>query len=114
MADANATENERGTISFPIQLASELDGTHVHYITREEVTKGTLPEGCAGTVVHPVAEAGFLCVFEGPFSIGTVSSPGIFAPGQFKPGTGVTGALLNFESEAVESRFIGSWVVRAG
>ena len=112
-----AEKTELATISFAIPLAAPLDGGHVHYVTVVEVEKGELPEGCAGSVEEPVAEAGFLCVFEGKLSSpvgGATEGAFVLQPNKFAPGTGRTGALIFLVSEKAESRFVGTWVVTAG
>jgi hypothetical protein len=114
IALANSTTEELVTISFTFQLETPLDGNHVHYVTFAQVEKEELPEGCGGTVEEPVAEAGFLCVFEGKLSspVGGAESALLLNPNKFAGGTGRTGALLLINSKAAESRFVGTWAVR--
>jgi len=114
LAPANASSAEFGTISFPIQLASELDVTHVKYVTVKDVDLSTIPSGCAGTAAKPAAEAGFLCVFEGKVesAVGTAEGQLILKSTENVPGAGVTGAVILIESEGTESRFSGTWAVR--
>jgi len=112
---ANATTTETTTISFPIPLAAALAGGQVHYITVAEWEGGTPPTGCGGTAEKPLAEEGFLCIFEGALSnpVGGVESGGILTPAKFALGAGQTGALLSIESKAVGSSFAGTWAVTA-
>jgi len=117
IAPANSTTEEFATISFTLQLETPLDASHVHYITVPEQEK-ELPAGCGGTAQEPVAEPGFLCVFEGKFSspVGGAESALLLNPAPptaVELGTGRTGALLFITSEKAESRFVGTWAVRA-
>jgi hypothetical protein len=111
-------ESDIASISFPIQLAGTLASDHTHYITVAEAA-GTLPEGCAGNAEEPVAEPGFLCVFEGGLSspvggaeLALLLKPG--ASGFSGAGAGKTGATLLIIPSSPESHFLGSWAVRAG
>jgi hypothetical protein len=114
LAPANSTTSEFANISFPIQLAEALGENEVHYVTVEDVEKGSIHQGCSGTAEKPEAEEGNLCVFEGGLSapVGGATNPFILKGGSgFVPGAGTTGAIFLIESEAAESRFLGTWAV---
>jgi hypothetical protein len=115
LAPANSSREELAMISFTLQLETPLDGSHVHYVTIADVEKEELPEGCGGDVEKPVAEAGFLCVFEAKLSspVGGAESALLLNPNKIAVGTVKTGALLLIESENAESRFLGTWAVTA-
>jgi hypothetical protein len=115
ISPANASTEGFATISFPIQLTAPLDGAHAHYVTLVDVAKGELPEGCGGSVEAPVAEEGYLCVFESKLSApaGTATSVLLLEPNKFAEGTGLTGCLMIIEAEKAESRFLGTWAMTA-
>jgi collagen triple helix repeat protein len=87
--DLFGSELAETSISFPFPLASR---PTVHVVARGE----SPPSGCSGSVVHPGAARGNLCIFEGWHSN--------FAPGQTKEfvpeesgennESGFTGAVL--------------------
>jgi hypothetical protein len=106
--------SEYAMISFPIELASALDGQHAVYVTVSQQEKGTLPTGCAGTVEEPVAEAGYLCIFEGILSSGIIEIMKISPSGRssFAVGAGPTGARIYIESTLPNASFAGTWAVR--
>jgi hypothetical protein len=110
-----ASKEGSTTISFPFQLKARLDEAHVNYVTIADLEKEEIPQGCGGTAEAPVAEAGFLCVFEGKHSAprGSATNVSFIAPDESKLGTGVTGCLLSIEAENTESRFIGTWVMKS-
>jgi hypothetical protein len=111
IAPANSSMEEFGTISFTVQLAGSLDGSHVQYVTLAEKTS----THCPGEVEKPAAESGFLCVYEGPLSepVGSALGANIFKPGSLSSGAGPAGAVIGTESESANARFVGTWAVKA-
>ncbi len=116
----NAVFGGFGEISFTIPLAVELDETHVSYLK-----VGENNANCTGSVNNPTAAKGYLCVYAGP---GTTAAPNgnatfVMKPDLSAPGTGVSGALLNFEptesavvddtKKVISATGSGSWAVTA-
>jgi len=117
-------------ISFPIPLALPpefkedpvLDGTHVHHLTPEEVEKheGAAASECPGSVIHPLAEEGQLCVYLGgsqpaeaiETSEFKVTKIGVASNVQ-TVGASSSGAtlLINYTGEAPSAQLVGSWAV---
>jgi hypothetical protein len=93
-------------ISFDIPLANPLDTGHVHFV--EASGDGTT---CPGTVSHPKAEPGNLCVYKILLLNMTFESiDGV----DTNPGASTIGALLPFEAAATGQRVgLGSWAVTA-
>jgi hypothetical protein len=84
-------------ISFNIPLEAALGQSKVHYINEngEEVTEtgNVPPTACHGTVEHPSADVGNLCVYAGSERApGSISTP----TGAF--GAGTAGAHITFNS----------------
>jgi hypothetical protein len=121
LSTPSSTQVQFMTVSFPIALAAGLDSSHAHYVKISEWRAGgTLPQGCKGNAEEPEAEAGFLCVFEGPTSnpAEALEGVGFSRPGNDPSpegaGVGPTGAyLLLLKSSAAEAFIEGTWAVRA-
>jgi hypothetical protein len=98
-------------ISFPIPLAAPLTEEHLFYVTGSEVTGGTAPSQCPGTIEAPTALAGNLCVYGGDESTG-ISVVG-FAAAPVTP----TGAVLFLNAAEDQAgfgnRLFGTWAVTA-
>jgi hypothetical protein len=95
------------TTSFPIPLASALDGNHVIYVTGQSATH------CAGAG-H--ADAGYLCVYQNSIEgANTPTNSSIFTPeGSGYPGTGKYGFALRLAAPVQGSYLAhGSWAVTA-
>lgn len=115
------TEGVGAAISFTIPLAANLNAAHTVYVP---FAADPIPTGCSGTLTNPVAEEGYLCVFEGvhvPQEEVEVE-PGVFesvpvSPFEAiaKPGFGFgsvkTGALVTFGNIVDGFRANGTWVV---
>ncbi len=52
------------SVSFPIPLAAPLTEKQLFFVTVEEITGGTAPSECPGTVEKPTALEGNLCVYQ--------------------------------------------------
>jgi hypothetical protein len=127
LSTPTSAEGQYSSVSFPIALAAGLDTSHTLYVKVSEwKAGGTMPAGCKGNAEEPEAEAGFLCVFEGPNSsdAGAAASEellegvGFDRPGNNSLsegfGAGPTGAIvLLVKNTAAETFFEGSWAVRA-
>jgi hypothetical protein len=112
-------ENVLAAISFPVPLASALEGPQVHFIA----PGASVPPGCNGSFEAPEAESGNLCVFETldgtALSVGGVSETASLSnPEKLgATGAGVSGSYLlgaaNFKSPTTEGEVIavGDWVV---
>jgi hypothetical protein len=112
-APATSEIETETSISFPIQLPSAVTAA---YVTLEDVEEAKIPTGCSGSAEKPEAEEGHLCVFEGANSrpLGNAEHVNVFKPGARGIGTGVTGALLDFETKTTESQVTGTFAVTAG
>jgi Collagen triple helix repeat (20 copies) len=95
-------------ISFPIQLASFLVETEVHFgRPGKAVFKDTCP---ATNVALPTAVPGHLCVYEGSFNEGAPKFEGIYELFFGNLGASQSGALLYFKMGGAGYAF-GSWAV---
>jgi len=100
------------SLSFPIPLSAELDGSHVHFMT----TPNPSDSNCSGTAAEPKAAAGHLCVY--PFVAGSFfPAPQInqiFKLGSGEEGASISGASLKLQNEtALYKTFKGSFAVTA-
>jgi hypothetical protein len=111
-APENAAESNT-TISFTIPLASGLEASHIQYVTKEDVQNKTIPSGCSGTAEVPMAENGFLCVFEGELTSGVVEEVRFINPAVPAIGASPTGVLVDVHA-TTPGRFLGTWAVRGG
>jgi hypothetical protein len=93
-------------ISFSIQLAQELDESHVLIVPKT----GKAPE-CPGTAAQPSAEPGFLCVYEGGFT--TAHPISVVKPDVAALGAGRSGAVVGVEGLSAASVATGTWAVTA-
>ncbi|MBA3866089.1 MAG: hypothetical protein H0X42_07050 [Solirubrobacterales bacterium] len=106
--------------SFPIPLASPLDGAHVHYIdpAGEEVlgtafSPTTQPPGpeCEGSAALPSAASGNLCIYAGNQEGGiSGASESIIDPSTASAGAAASGAIGLFKLGGVSSA-VGVWAV---
>jgi len=72
VAPGGYQEQTQGAISYPCSLGQE-EEIHVAYVTEGELSaSGGIHEICEGTANEPVAEVGFLCVFN--FATATVGN----------------------------------------
>lgn len=106
------TENASGqqaTASFAIPLAAPLDEDHVAFVAKEAPVPAECDngEGEAASPANPEADAGYLCVFAGPWSSDTLSA-NIINPTEEAIGAAKTGAWISAAFEG-----IGSWAVTA-
>jgi hypothetical protein len=110
------------SISFPIPLETPIAEEHAIFVTSEQQTDITQPTGClGGTVEHPTAEEGYLCIYQGhteqpagsAFEVTSIGPPGETINGDHK--TGVMGAAfwLLYEGEESSHFMFGSWAVTA-
>ncbi len=98
------------SISFTIPLAGPLAVSHVHYVTKTEWVGHTAPAECPGSVAAPMAQAGYLCVYE--LAALEVTFERILQPTGVAEGAGTTGALLNFTTGSTPPiRAWGTWAV---
>jgi hypothetical protein len=112
-------------ISFPIPLK---EGGEGFGFTQEQTEKGEFgTSGCSGTVEHPTAPPGKLCIYtgyEGLQNAGMLPKPSVVAPTTLYNEEGVfgpTGALMTShflkeapgEPEAAKSEALGTWAVTA-
>jgi hypothetical protein len=122
-------------ISFSIQLASALDGNHVHYLEpngKEKVLvvietpfseelKELVQPACPGTASQPEALPGNLCVYTGEaenvqtnrvtFNGTLVSNPIVSPANESNFGSGTTGAIVNVFSSGTSLSATGTWAV---
>ncbi len=112
---SSATGGVSVPISFPIELAGELDAAHVHYVTKAEQEASTVPAACSagatkGSAKAPLAASGNLCVFEGGLGFAHPISNNIRKIGPAEFGASTAGAYLLFQGEE-ESTGRGSFAV---
>lgn len=129
-ASASALGPFRTTISFPVQLAAELDKDHVKSVTAagKEFSGGAFvdPTICTGSVDAPTAPAGYLCTYTGASEKLFEPVPGIVIdfPEILKPktitgstddfgGASVAGAMLRFIPKEAGAFVVGTWAVTA-
>jgi Collagen triple helix repeat (20 copies) len=102
-------------ISFPIPLAVELDGAHVHLGFQESGGAFEPGAACPGKVKKPEAAAGELCVYESEAVAANVQPGNILRTPSVTPGTTFNGAFVVFnplvETEPFSSG--GSFAVKA-
>ena len=118
----------RTTASFPIPLATPLDGSSVHLIlnndkeltpTFEEVESAF----CLGTVSEPSAEPGQFCLYSASellnlgnltYPLGIAPGAGMQNPATGAAGTGTTGVLISgVLQKNTEVEAHGTWAVTA-
>jgi hypothetical protein len=99
-------------ISFNIPLAAPLDATHVMYVGAEE--EGVEGEGCGGgSISHPTAEPGFLCIYVGflfDVEAKELKPENLESAGE---GAGVSGTNLEGVNIPEGARGRGLWAVTA-
>jgi hypothetical protein len=114
---ATDTEGASAEISFTVPLAAALNATHVVYVKSGQEP---LPPECEGLSTAPVAQEGFLCVYESKNLPKVETEPGVFVPASpFKriatlfPSKGASkiGALVEFENIVDGFHAYGSWAV---
>jgi hypothetical protein len=113
---------QRVPISFPIPLPEAIEEGKALYVSEAEWKAGTghAAADCTGTVSHPTANEGYLCMYEGNHEgegefFGVVFS---FEPGAEEPASnsaGTTGAILtvHYTGEEASHEMIGSFAVTA-
>lgn len=108
-------ESNYTVISFPVPLASGLEGEDTFYVGQSE----TVPAQCdnpahagAPSAFNPEADPGELCVFtyENVFAIDNPNVVVISADGFVTEGTSVSGAFLS-KSKTTSGFLAGSWAV---
>jgi hypothetical protein len=108
-APANETTSDFAPISFPIPLSASLESSHIEYVTRTVKTT----TNCPGTAENPAALTGFLCIYESTVSEGVSIGSVIFKAGVAAAGASPSGAVLIVEAENTNSRFAGTFAVKA-
>jgi hypothetical protein len=115
VSPGNTTASALSSISFAIPLASALDKEHVFFVEPESTAH---EKECPGSVEHPLAEAGDLCVYahimaEVKPSFGVIHDPS--SELNFSEhGAAATGAFLTFEPAGTEGGAAwGTWAVTA-
>jgi hypothetical protein len=123
--NAISSGNVTAVVSFSIPLATGTEeaffvptcnGLSGGELTACEQQREEAEEHCPGTPKEPSAEPGAFCMYEGPFTIGTLKPGSTFItePGNFALGAGTAGAFFNaaYESGA-NARSVGTWAVTA-
>lgn len=117
--------NEYRSLSFPIKLKEAIPLDHAVFVSAAEQTgkSGANYAHCGGSVEEPLADEGYLCVYQGHTYVEGAPATeflltGINAPDQpptSEPSAGVSGAVItiHYEGEAVEHEMQGSWAVTA-
>jgi hypothetical protein len=125
---AKRTGNVGTAVSFPIPLVkAAAENTNPVFVAVNpcaglgepqlgecEAQQEEALEDCPGTPKNPAAEEGFLCVYEGPFSVGAplFNSTFFVEPGAFALGVGTTGVKYSATYNAsTNTRSIGTWAL---
>jgi hypothetical protein len=108
--DSPLTNHPKIAISFPIPLEKPIDESHTEFIP--EGGTGTKVKCEEGTAENPKAALGYFCLYVQTAEIKTFFD--FLTPeGLEEPGVGMSGTILNLESDEEESEGYGDWVVRA-
>jgi hypothetical protein len=115
VSPGNTTANAFSSISFAIPLESALDKEHVFFV---EPGSTAHEKACPGSVEHPLAEKGDLCVYAHIMASVLPASGVIHNPSSEENfagnGAAATGAFLTFEPEGTEGGVAwGTWAVTA-
>ncbi len=105
-AEIGENQSRSVSLSFPIQLAGELEAADVHIAPNA---------ACPGSAKEPKATPGNLCVYVGFNSGSKAKAEAIFNPAadSITPGAATGGAVLLVYSPESEARAYGTWAVTA-